>query len=62
MAPDVKERVETTIVSNMLPSVGFTFKRQCLPLSHSTNTLFRTEAHKRRKQCLAKIFLYSHVA
>jgi len=60
MAPDVKERVEMTIVSNMLPSVGWWC--QCLPLSHCTNALFGTEAHKRRKQCLAKIFLCSDVA
>lgn len=62
MAPDIKERFETTIVSNTLHSVGFGFKRQCLPLSHCASTLFRTEVCKRRKQCLAKIFPYYNIA
>lgn len=32
--------------SSMLPGVVFTFKRQCLPLSHCTDTLFRTKLIK----------------
>lgn len=33
MAPDVRERVKMTVVSNMLPSIVFTFKRQCLQVT-----------------------------
>lgn len=43
MAPDVSFGDHW---SNMLPGVVFTFKRQCLPLSHCTNTLFRTKLIK----------------